>query len=177
LYTSQVFSGELSSYLLKPINSQFLLMTQTNSYSHVFRFFIAIAVFVKSFVNLQLHPSLWQWLFFSLYIVVSFCFVYFLWFIFSTLSFWVDKLDNINEIIPAARRIWQVPEDVYRGPISWLIVVLVPLGLVSAIPTRILLGNFNLWSCAYFLAFTIFVIFFSKWFFHYSIKKYTGIAN
>lgn len=176
-YSRAVFSGKLNEQLVRPVDTQILLMVAHGSYTSVFRFFAGLYIIVKALHDLQLHPSVGQILGFAATLLLAFTFVYFLWFILSTLSFWVEKLDNINEIIPTFRRVWQVPRTIYQGIASTIFTVLLPLGLVTSLPSEILLGRPN-WSLIGYLAvFTLGTVIVSRLFFRWSIIKYVGMAN
>lgn len=177
-YTNGIFSGELNKVLLKPINTQFWLMTQNNNYANILRFILGLAVTIWAAQQLQLQPSVWQIALFTVMLSISICFVYFLWFIVSTLSFWVEKLDNINEIVPNVRRTFQVPHQVYTGLASTVLTVILPLGLLSSVPSEILIGRVSSWQTVGYLAlFTMGLILVSHLFLKLSIKKYSGAAS
>jgi len=177
-YTNDVFNGEFNKVLLKPIDSQFWLMTQNNNYANLLRFATGVGMLFWALRELELQPSILDFGLFLLLLSFSALFIYAVWFIISTLSFWVDKLDNINEIVPNVRRSFQVPHQVYTGIASTLFTVILPLGLVSSLPSEILLGRVSSWSTIfYFMTFTLITVLISRWFFNLSIKKYSGIAN
>ncbi len=177
IYTESVFSGELSGHLLKPADAQFILSTQDNSYTNVLRIGIGFGVLTWSIIQLPTQPSFWSLLLFIFLFFISLLFVYSLWFIISTFAFWVEKLDNINEIMPSARRVWQIPRSVYTGIASTLFTVILPIGLISSIPSEVLVGKFSLGWTLYFIGFTFVLLIASRWFFHFSIKKYVGVGG
>lgn len=176
-YTSDVFSGELNHLLLKPIDTQFMLMTKDNNFTNLLRFFTGIGIVIWSIFNLGLQPSIGQLLLFVVMVLVMLLFIYFFWFTLSTIAFWVDKIDNINEVIPNIRRTFQVPHQVYTGFISIILTVIFPFALVSSVPSEILLGRGQVPLMVYMTLFTALVVVFSRWFFNYSVKKFSGIAN
>jgi ABC-2 type transport system permease protein len=104
-------------------------------------------------------------------------FLYNLWFILSTLAFYVEKLDNINDIVPSLRRAFQVPRSVYTGLASLIFTVILPIGLISSLPSEVLLGKSNSWWLIYFIGVALFTFGFARIFFKFAIKKYSGVAN
>lgn len=177
LYTRQVFNGEFNQHLLRPINPQFLLMTFENSYTNSFRFVIGLGMMIWSINQLEISLTWPRILGFLVLCLVSLTFIYFIWFILSTIAFYVDRLDNINEIIPATRRIWQLPRSVYTGISSLIFTIILPLGLISSLPTEVLLGQISWFHLGYYVVFTFFTVVAARIFFKISIKKYTGVAN
>jgi ABC-2 type transport system permease protein len=176
-YTQKVFSGELTSFLTKPINTQFLLMTQSNNYHNFLRIFLGIAILNRVLPQLGIVLNLASIVIFILIIFTSLTFIYMLWFILGTFSFWVDKLENVNHILPAISRIWQVPREVYTGLTATILTLVLPLGLIVTLPTEVLLQRAALKWLLYLLIFTTALTFFSRWFFQFSVKKYSGIGN
>jgi ABC-2 type transport system permease protein len=176
-YSRDVFNGTLNQHLLRPIDPQFILMTQNNSYNNVLRFLVGVGMLTWSVQRLPQPVSLFQVLLAILFIFLSLIFVYSLWFCLTTLSFWIERLDNINEIMPSTRRVFQVPPTIYTGVTSFVLMVLLPLGLVTSVPSQVLFGTLAPTTAIYFTVFTVLLALFSRWFFMFSIKKYTGVAN
>jgi ABC-2 type transport system permease protein len=176
-YTESVFSGKLDLLLTKPLDAQFLLSFQTNSYNNIFRFFIGIAALVWALNQLNITPSWWQILLYIVLVITSLILIYSLWFIIATCSFWVERLRNINEIIPALRRVFQVPRTVYTGASSIIFTVLLPLGLVSSLPSEVLLGEFAVNWIAYFIFVSLVFFWLARSFFHYSVRRYSSVGS
>lgn len=176
-YTAHIFSGSLSRTLVKPIDAQFAMMATETSYNNVPRFLIGLTALGWSLYHLGVQPTPVAILFFSLTFLAALLFIYSLWFMVSTLAFWMEKLDNINEIVPAFRRLWQVPRSVYLGVASTVFTVILPLGLVSSLPTEILLHRASWPLVAYFITVSGLTFAFSRLFFHYSLQKYTSVGG
>lgn len=176
-YISSIFNGQLTMTLTRPINAQFLLSVQDNSYTNVPRFFIGLAILVITIQSQQMPVTWYGVLGFIAFFCISLLFVYTLWFTTATLSFWVDKLDNINEVVPNTRRIWQVPKEVFTGISSTLLTVILPLALIISLPTELLLGKASLQWLVYYAVFTITFFWLSHLFFKRSIRRYAGVAN
>lgn len=176
-YTQMVFSGELNQLLSKPIDTQFILMTQTNSYNNLLRLAVGIGMIGWTLPKLGIQLGLLSLISFLAVLLVALTFIYFLWFTMSTLAFWVEKLTNINEVIPSFRKIWQVPRQVYQGVVGLLLTIVLPLGLIVSLPAEVLIQKTSFEWIGYLTLFTIGLICFSRWFFIISVKRYSGIAN
>lgn len=177
LYTQAIFSGDFNLLLLKPVDTQFLAMNQTNTFDGLFRIVLGSVVLVSALSAAGYHPSILQ---ISLCLVAFGCSLVFIsasWFIISTLAFWVEKLDNINEVIPSMRRIWQIPRQVFIGFLSTLLTIVFPMALVTSLPSEWLINRGQLSWLGFYLLFTFLTVLFSRWFFHFSVKKYSGIAS
>lgn len=176
-YTKHIFQGTLSTLIVKPANLQFVLMTQTNTYTNIFRIFFGVGIVLNALHNLGVQPSLSDMIFFTFFLIVAILFIYFFWFILTTGAFWVDRLDNINEVMPNIQRLWRFPRSIFSGLASTVFTVIFPFGLISSLPSEVLLGQRDYTYLAYFTCFTIGLFFFGRWFFAVSLKKYSGVGG
>jgi ABC-2 type transport system permease protein len=176
-YSRLVFEGHLSNLMVMPINLQFMLMTRINSYTNFFRVLLGVIIVTRSVFKLNLQPNLFEVGMYTLTLIVSILFIYFLWFILTTFSFWTHRLNNINELLPNLQRLWRFPRTIFIGFSSTIFTVLLPLGLVGSLPAEVLLGyNVYPWV-VYFGLFAIGLGFISQKFLQFSIKKYSSVGG
>lgn len=176
-YSNHIFRGTLSGLLLKPVDTQFVLMVQNSSYSNALRFVLGLAIVIHSLRSGAITPSLTQVsLFLSMFAIAN-IFLFFLWFMLSTLAFWVERLDNMNEIIPNIQRLWRFPRSIYTGILSTILTVILPLGLISSVPAEALLGKLDLVTAIYFSAFTLATIWLSRIFFRFSLRRFGSVGD
>jgi ABC-2 type transport system permease protein len=176
-YSNGIFTGELNRMLTLPIDTQFLLMSSDNNFSNILRFFLGIGTIVAGLMKLGVSVGPLQVLGFILSFLATLCFIYFFWFFLSTFAFYVERLNNLNEIIPTIRRAWQVPRQVYTGGLSLLFSTLIPLGLLTSVPAEVLLGK-PVWSLVLYLWFAaVVMMLISRVFFAVSIKRMAGAGN
>ena len=176
-YTTAVFTGSIGAFLVKPIDTQFVMTTQDSGYSEVTRLIIGVVALIWSLERLNAGQSIFHYLFFLVLFVCAFMLVNSMWFILATCSFWLERLDNINDVFPSLRRLWQVPRTIYSGIASTFFTVIVPLGLVVSIPSEILVGKFSLFWSVYFILFSILTFIAARAFFLFSIRRYKGVGN
>ncbi len=176
-YTKQIFNGELSKYLLLPVNSVYLILTQYATYHNIPRFFVGLFVLIHTIKKLELALSLGQ----ILLTILIFCFgillIYSCWFILATISFWVERLENINEIMPQFRSIYQVPTKVFTGLPGFIFSFILPLGLVTTLPSEVILGKNNGPFIVYLILSSLVFFALSVGFFKLSIKKYSSVGG
>ena len=176
-YMNKVFTGELDMFLVKPVDPQFMLSIEHNSYNNLFRLCIGIGVLILSLLHLHQSVTLMTFLIFCVEFLLGFALTYGIWFFIATFSFWVDRLDNLNEILPSLRRLSQFPRSVYGGISSVLFCVIFPVVLVTSIPAEALVHKMSpIWNL-YYILFSLGIFFFSRWFFFFSIKKYSGAGS
>lgn len=176
-YASDIFDGRLSLLLCRPVNTQFYLMTRRLNPQIIFRLLLGIVIVIVNLRELQLTPSVWQWLLFFIFLSISVVFLYFFWFILTTTAFFFERLENINEVIPSFRRVWQVPSSVFQGVISVSLTSVIPFLLITSVPSEILLNRLNVFSALVFVLLTLLCGYASHLFLRFAIRHYSGAAN
>lgn len=173
MYVQSIFNGTLDFVLTRPIDNQFMLSFNHISITGVPRLIIGLYLLF----TFAPQVSVGQVLLYVALVAVSLFTIYSLWFFTATFTFWVERLDNIVEIVPTLRRIWSLPSDVYTGPVSAMLTVVIPLGLISTTPTRILLGQYPTRELGIFLGFSTLLFLAGRWFFKYSIRRYSSAGS
>ncbi len=176
-YTSSVYDGSLSLILTRPIPTQYLIMVNRVSYTNITRLLTGVIMLIISLHNLGQLPTLADTLIGIIFIIVAVLLIYFVWFILATLCFYVEKFDEINDMVPALRRIWSFPRTIYTGVFSLVFTVLLPLGLAASVPAESFLHRFSWPTALYLVAFVITLIWLSHLFFQFSLKRYHGVGN
>ena len=176
-YKRAIYQGNLGTILLKPVNTIAILLTQTNSYNNLPRFVIGLGVLIWALNDLGVTPSMGQVILFAVFFCVMCAFLYTGWFFTTTWAFWTERLDNITEIMPSLRSLYEYPKQVYTGVLAQAFVSIFPIALLITTPAEILLGRFSWFDVLYFTGFTIAFMVVTYHFFYFSIKKYTSVGN
>lgn len=177
LLTNEIFDGQLSVHLLKPINPQFFLMTRYNNYNNVFRFMIGLGLFIHSVINLKLAITLGSLLLFLAVALIGLFTIYLLWFGIATFNFWTDRLNNINDIMPSMRDFWLVPRNVYSGLIGLIVTSIIPIALIVSVPSEIILGQIDWRAIARLALFASILFVITRKFFYFSLQKYSSVGQ
>lgn len=176
-FTDSIYSGEFNLLLLKPLDTQFLLMTSRNSYSNISRIIIGIIMVGVACQQMSLTPTLIDLLVATVLLLLGFLFLYFFWFSLAILGFYLERVRNINEIIPALDAMWRVPNSVHSGATFLIFTSIIPLALLTTLPSEAIMGIVNWQFSITLLVATIATFIFSRWFFKYSVKNYSGSAQ
>ncbi len=176
-YTQAVFEGSFDQFLLRPLDPQLSISIQDNNYSQLPRFFIGIAVLWWAAHEVVGQPTFTATIGYIVLVCCSLLIIYNIWFAVATLAFYVERLNNINDIIPGLRRVFQVPRGLYQGVSALLFTIILPFGLVSSIPAEVILGKWELAWVLYFVVFTIASTAAVRAFFQYSILRYSGAGS
>lgn len=176
-YMRRVFTGELDMFLLKPVDAQFMLSVEHNSYNNLFRLVIGIGMLVFSLSRLQQSITVLSFVLFLILLLFGFILLYSIWFFIATFAFWVERLNNLNDVIPSLRKLSQFPRSVYTGISSFLFCIVFPIVLITSIPAETLMNKSSLGWNIYFMASSIAMFWLARRFFFFSIKKYSGAGS
>ncbi len=177
VYTQSIFDGSFDLFLLRPVDPQLLLAIHDNNYSQISRLIIGAGILWWSVQKVGVPISLLTIAAYTALLGCSLLIIYNTWFAISTMAFYVERLNNINDIIPGLRRVFQVPRGIYQGMGALLFTVILPFGLLSSIPAEVLLGRWELNWLLYFMAFAIVSTVAARTFFHYSVLRYAGAGS
>lgn len=176
-YMNNVFTGELDRFLVRPVDAQFMLSVEHNSLNNIFRIFIGIVMLVISLSHLHQSISFYSLVLFFITFFLGFVLTYSIWFFIATFAFYVDRLNNLNDVLPSLRRLSQLPRSVYSGLSSILFCVIFPVVLVTSIPAEALLNKFNPAWTLYAVIFSLVMLWLSRQFFHFSIRRYGSAGS
>jgi ABC-2 type transport system permease protein len=122
-------------------------------------------------------PSLLDVLLAVVALISSFLFIYLCWFTVANLAFWVERLDNINEVVPSLRSFWQLPRSVYGGLVSMLLTFVLPISLMTSLPSEALLGQSPWWLVGYLVLATGVIFYISRLVLKVSLKRYSSVGG
>ncbi len=177
LYTTAVYSGELSNYLTKPIDLQFTLMTQYNNFHNLFRSLLGVIMVAVASVNLGLTFSIFNLAYCLIAIACSILFLYSLWFMISTLSFWIEHFESSHFLLPNLRALWQFPRSFYSGSAAIVLNVIAPFGMITSLPAEALLGRASWINLGYFCIYTAVALYLSRRLLKFGLKKYQSAGG
>lgn len=172
-YVDSIFDGKLDFVLVQPIDPQFQLSVKYASFTQLPRLCIGIFLAIRYLPQIDL----FQVIMFIILITIVLLIIYLLWFLTATITFWVEKLENITEIVPSLRMIWNFPSDVYSGSLGTLLTVILPLALISTTPTRFLLHDYAWNEVITLVVFATALFIITRLFFLYSLKKYSSVGS
>lgn len=173
MYIEAIFNGTLEFYLIKPADSQFLISMHRISFTNLSRMVIGLYLL---FTNVG-QISFAQGVLFVVFVLCSLLTIYSIWFFSATWAIWVERLSNVKEVVPALRSVWSVPAEVYSGPIGAILTVAVPLALISSVPAKSLLNQFNFREIAIFVTMAIVTFSTARLFFFHSMKRYASAGS
>jgi len=177
-YLSRIINkGELDYFLLKPIDSQFLISLTNFGWAQIFRCLMGIFFMVYFINKFSIHVTLLNVFGFLVLIIFGLALLYSLWLIISTLLIWYPNLDNLVDILYTINGFARYPGEMFREINSFLIFFILPYTFTIATPTKALLNKILAGDVFTLLATCFCLFFISRFFWRFALRFYTSASS
>lgn len=168
--------GTLDYILTKPVNSQFLISLR---YIGVFNWsdpLLGLGLIIYGLSQAQRTPTLGHIGLFVLMITAAMFILYGFSLIVQTLTIWLVSVERVDTLIEGMLETGRFPVTFYRGWLSGLLTVIIPVAFITTFPAQALLGRLDpiIGVAAVGLAVVLFVI--ASWFWNFALRHYTGAS-
>ena len=175
--SEMVNKGELDFVLIKPISSQFLVSMRYVDFNELPGIVVAIVSILVGVQRVGLRPSPLDVALYLLLVVCAVLAIYAVWFMTVTLTIWAERINNVGHLVPAITSLARVPSDVFRGPLRLLVTFVIPIALISTLPSEALLGVLEPWIAPYQVGLTCLLLWASHRFWNYSLRRYSSASS
>jgi len=173
---TDVRDGTLDFLLVRPVSAQYYASIQRFSILRITDVVIGFGVLGISLYHLAEIIRFTNALSFVLLLVCGMVILYSVWLALVTMTFWVVRVFNIQEIIWQAIEAGRYPIDIYPRWIRFGLSYIIPVGFVITMPSRSLLGRLD-WTgmlSAIFLAIITFTLATAFW--RMGLRRYCGAS-
>lgn len=191
-FADLVRSGDLDFILLKPIDEQFLVTCRQIDWSTAANFLLGMAVMgIALFQGISLEeipmPSPVEVVWFGVLFLCGLAMAYSFLLILTSLSVWLIRNQNIMEMWWLFTSLMRYPRQVLTQtawfyPIGWFFSFVVPVLLVVSVPAEVMAkplkaDNVEPLTVAVALSGTGLLLFVSRWFFWYALRRYRSASS
>ncbi len=173
-----VRTGKMDFLLLLPINTRFIVSLRQIDLGAFVNAAFAVAVMVYAGMKLHLHPTVLQCAGFLMLCGIGILVHYSLMFMLAAISFWTVRAQGNVWGYYNLFNIARMPDDAFRGVFKVVFTFVLPVLLVSNVPTRVLADKLQspaLWLLL--LAMGVVCALVSEWFWRLSIRRYTSAST
>ncbi len=173
-----VRTGKMDFLLLLPVNTRFVVSLRQVDLGAFVNGGFAVAVMVYAAGKLALHPTAGQFLGFLALCAVGILIHYSLMFMLAAISFWTVRAQGIVWGYYNLFNIARMPDEAFRGVFKMVFTFVLPVLLVSNVPTRVLADKLQspvLWLVLLGMGVVCAVI--SEWFWRLSVRRYTSAST
>lgn len=168
--------GELDLLLAKPVNSQFMLSTQRVGTVLLGNLCVGTSYFIwalHQYQDFQAARLLWL----LILIPTGLTCLYTIRFMISATTLIFTRADNLQYIWYQIYRLGLRPDSIYSPWLKFVILTILPVGLIASVPSRALLGEANPGLYLYTIFLSATLLYGSHRFWNYCLSKYTSASS
>jgi ABC-2 type transport system permease protein len=138
-FSDKVRTGQLDLLLVKPINSQFMLSLQRVSTSSLMNMLMALGWLGWSLARVE-NMSPINILYFLLLVPSGVISLYVMRFFFTSIAIVLTRAENFHYLWYQLYRLGLRPDSIYSPWLRFLVLTLLPVGIIASVPARALLN-------------------------------------
>jgi ABC-2 type transport system permease protein len=169
-------TGGLDFLLLKPADAQLLASFRRVAPAHVWDL-VAAALMIGWALSAMPPPSAADWFVAALMLVAGFLAMYGVWILAICASFWFVRVDNLRFLLWSVSDAGRWPLDVFGRWVRFLLIVVVPVGVLTTFPALALRGTWNGWIVLLGCAVAVASLSASRWAWNRSLASYTSASS
>lgn len=171
-----VRKGELDFFLLKPVNSQFMLTTRYVRFNELPAALPGIVMLIVGIINAHLQIAWWQWLLYPIFIACGLIICYALWFITVIPVIWVVRLETAD-LFSSFFDISRYHPSMFSGIIKSVLVYVLPIGIVVSTPADVITNRITLGEACWAVLVAAILLFISNIFWKFAQNHYYGASS
>lgn len=169
--------GDLDLYLVKPVNSQFMISCRKVSVSYAMNLFLVGIYLGWAISELKQPVGIAQYLAFPVMVISGSVIFYGLRFMFATLTVVLQEAGNIQFIWYQLYRLATRPDPIYPMFLRNVVLTVFPVAFLASVPARILIEGFSwpLFIASPLLA--VGLLFLSNYVWESALKRYASASS
>lgn len=176
VFSEKIVHRDLDLLLLRPVSSQQLMTSQKLQCG-----FLLNAVFALSWLiwSLSLLPGGFPLMRSLLIIVVvpaALSIFYSTRLIFCTIALLITRAEHFHDLYFTLFKMGQRPDKLYGPGIRYLILLIIPVGMIASFPTRVLVDPADSFALPALLVSAAVFLFAANRFWHWAVKRYMTIG-
>jgi ABC-2 type transport system permease protein len=174
--TEEVQEGKLDHALTKPVDAQILVSVREVQLWQAVDIVTGAAVIGVAFVRLGGDLSLFDTLAFAVALVFGAALLYCFWLVLATGSFWVVRMWFLPELFEGIFQTGRWPVGIYPDWLRFGITFLVPIAFAVTVPAEAVTSRLDWPTLVFAAVFTVGALAFSRWFWRFGLRRYTGAS-
>jgi ABC-2 type transport system permease protein len=102
--------------------------------------------------------------------------VYCFWLILTTGAFWVVRMEHVLELFEGVYQTGRWPVGVYPGWLRYSVTFLVPVAFAVTVPAEALTSRLHWGTLAVAVGFAAVLFAFTRWFWRFGLRHYSGAS-
>lgn len=172
VFSEKIVHRDLDLLLLRPVSSQQLMTSQRLQSGYILNALFAMCWLLWS---LSLLPGGFPWLRSLLIIILvpaALAIFYSTRLIFSTITLLITRAEHFHELYFTFFKMGQRPDKLYGPGIRYLILLVIPVGMIASFPTRVLVDPADSFALPSLILVSATFFFVANRFWHWAVKRY-----
>ncbi|MGZ4738623.1 MAG: ABC transporter permease [Ilumatobacteraceae bacterium] len=173
---NDVREGKLDFALTKPADAQLLVSIRDVRFWQLTDVLVGLVVLTVALVQLR---STMQWHHVAAFIALllsGLVSIYCFWLMLASASFWLVRINEVQELFDGLFRAGQYPVGIYPGWLRYGLTFIIPLAFAITVPSEAVTGRLAWQSVAVMIGFTTVLLFVSRWFWRRGLQRYGGAS-
>jgi ABC-2 type transport system permease protein len=180
-FADLIRSGDLDFYLLKPIDEQFLITCRNVDWATVPNIFLGGGLMVLSLVLLDWQLDFGRIAAFALMFTCGVALSYSFLVLLMSTSVWLVRNQSLYELWWLFTSLMRYPREIWKGPwampLGAFFTFIVPAMVVVSVPSATMVKVFDPGLMAFTLAATILLVWVSRRFFRFALRRYRSASS
>jgi ABC-2 type transport system permease protein len=172
----EVQDGKLDFALTKPEDSQVLISVRDVRIWRIVDVFSGAAVIAYGVSGLERTAGAGDIALFLAMLLVGAITIYCFWLVIATLAFWIVAAWNIIELFQGVYQTGRWPVSVYPIWLRLSVTFVVPIAFAITVPAEALTSRLHWGSIALALGFCVALFAFTRWWWRFGLRHYTGAS-
>ncbi len=173
---NDVREGKLDFALTKPADAQLLVSVRDVRFWQLTDVLVGLVVLTVALVQLR---STMQWhhvVAFIALLLSGLVSIYCFWLMLASASFWLVRINEVQELFDGLFRAGQYPVGIYPGWLRYGLTFIIPLAFAITVPSEAVTGRLAWQSVAVMIGFTAVLLVVSRWFWRRGLRRYGGAS-
>ncbi len=171
-----VREGKLDFALTKPTDAQLLVSIRDVRFWQLTDVLVGIVVLVVALVQMS-STTPWQRVFTFVGLLLSgLVSIYCFWLMLASASFWLVRMNEVQELFDGVFRAGQYPVGIYPGWLRYGLTFIIPLAFAITVPSEAVTGRLAWQSVVVMMCFTAVLVVVSRWCWKRGLRRYGGAS-
>lgn len=174
-FSELIYSGQLDTLLLKPLDGQFLVSFWRINFATLVRLTMGILASLWVVVTYHLPVTVWSFAATAVIILISVSLLYALWLLVTTCIIWSPRMANLVEIMYTISGMSRYPRRMYENTLGNFVIALVPVVILLITPVHALIGQITVPELALLFVLAVTFNIAARKFFLFALRFYTSV--
>jgi viologen exporter family transport system permease protein len=171
-----VQEGTLDYALTKPEDSQVLISVRMVRIWQFVEVVSGVILLCFGLTGVESSIGFWDAVAFGFALLLGGVLIYCFWLVMTTGAFWIIRMEHVLELFEGIYSTGRWPVTVYPAWLRYSVTFLVPVGFAVTVPAEAVTSRLHLPTLVLALGFTCAAFVFTRWFWHFGLKNYSGAS-